>query len=59
MEAVSLPWVTIPQPAGIASSSVLVPNDPALIGLGVYGQALLLQPPLQARLTNVTMDVVR
>jgi len=59
VEAVSLPWVTIPQPAGIASSSVLVPNDPALIGLSVYGQALLLQPPLQARLTNVTMDVVR
>ena len=59
VQAVPLPWVVIPQPAGIASSSVVVPNDPALIGLRAYGQALLLQLPLQARLTNVTVDVIR
>ena len=59
VQAVPLPWVVIPQPAGVGSSSVFVPNDPALTGLRAYGQALLLQSPLQARLTNVTVDVVR
>ena len=59
VQAVPLPWVVIPQPAGIASASVFVPNDPALIGLSAHSQALLLQPPLQTRLTNVTVDVIR
>ena len=59
VQAVPLPWVVIPQPAGVASSSAFVPNDPALIGLSAHSQALLLQPPLPARLTNVTVDVIR
>jgi len=36
-----------------------VPNNPWLIGLQVYSQALLIQDPVQALLTNVVRAVVQ
>ena len=55
---VVLPLVAVAQPAGIGMFSFTVPNDPGLQGLPVHAQALLIQAPLQARLTNVTSDAV-
>ncbi len=55
---VALPAFVIPQPAGVASVSVVVPNNPSLVGVAIYAQALLVQFPVQNRLTNVTADVI-
>jgi hypothetical protein len=54
----ALPPFIIPQPAGVGSVDVAVPNVPALAGNPVYGQALLAHHPVQTRLTNVTADVL-
>ncbi len=54
----ALPTFVIPQPAGVGSVSVAGPNNPGLVGASIYAQALLLPYPFQARLTNVTADVV-
>ncbi len=53
-----LPSFVIPQPAGVGSISFTVPNVPALVGAPVYTQALLVQDPFQAWLTNATADVI-
>ena len=57
-QMLALPPILIPQPAGVGSVSVAVPNDPGLIGLPIYMQALLVPYPLPARLSNVVSDVV-
>ena len=46
----------IPQPAGMASIAVPVPNQANLIGVAVFAQSVLVQPPLQAHFTNVVRD---
>jgi hypothetical protein len=53
-----LPAIVVPHPAGVGSLSFVVPGNPSLVGLAAHAQALLLHHPVQARLTNVTVDVV-
>lgn len=55
---VALPPVVIPQPAGVSSVSFVVPYLPSLAGRPLHTQALVLQPPTQARLTNPVADVL-
>ena len=64
VDAVGWPvaWIAVamqlPQPAGIGSLVISVPNVPALAGITIYTQALLQQLPGQLRLTNVVGDVI-
>jgi len=55
---VALPSLAIPQPAGVASMSFTVPNVASIAGVSLYGQALVVQPPALARLTNLLADVI-
>ncbi len=57
--AAPLPWLVVPQPAGNGSVAIPVPNNPALVGLQVHAQALLMQDPVQTLLTNVVRGVVQ
>jgi hypothetical protein len=57
-EAVGLPPFFIPQPSGMSSVSVVVPNDPNLIDVWVYAQALLVPFGGPWRVTNVTADQI-
>jgi hypothetical protein len=52
-QMIVLPHRTVPQPAGVGSATIAVPNDPNLVGVAVYVQALLVQDPFRAHLTNV------
>jgi hypothetical protein len=54
---VALPPFAIPQPAGVGSVSVTVPNVAGLAGVSLYAQALLVDAQ-GARLSNVTGDVI-
>ena len=54
----ALPPVIIPQPAGVASIRIDIPNLASLVGSSVYAQALVVPYPLPPRLTNVTADVL-
>jgi hypothetical protein len=54
---IALPPFVVPQPAGIGSLTIPVPNLPALAGIAIYTQAVLLQHPVQVRLTNVVGDI--
>ncbi|HLQ38765.1 MAG TPA: FG-GAP-like repeat-containing protein, partial [Planctomycetota bacterium] len=54
---IMLPPFLVPQPAGIGSLTIPVPNLPALAGITFYTQVLLDQQPVQARLTNVVGDI--
>ena len=47
----------VPQPAGIGSMTIAVPNQAALAGVPFYTQAVLDQQPVQVRLTNVVGDI--
>ena len=53
-----LPPFVIPQPAGVGSVSFTVPDESSLVGVTIYSQALLVQYPTRALLTNVTADVI-
>ena len=53
-----LPSFVIPHPPGMNFVSVVQPDDPSLIGVTLYAQALLVQHPTLFRLTNVTADQV-
>ena len=44
--------------SGVGSVTIAVPNHPSFAGVAIYGQALVVQHPIQQRLTNVTGDVV-
>jgi hypothetical protein len=56
--AAVLPPLLIPQPTGMASLSIAVPNNPVLAGIPIHAQAVLVQYPLQARFTNVITEWV-
>ena len=51
-----VPAVLIPQPAGVVTTTVTVPNNTALVGAEIYSQALVVRFPNGAHLTNVTHD---
>ena len=53
---IALPPFVIPQPAGMNSVSVVLPDDPNLVGVTIYAQALLVQHPVHSLLTNLTAD---
>ena len=57
-QMVAGPGFPIPQPAGVGSVSFAVPNLAGLVGASIYAQALIAPIPFQARLTNVTCDVI-
>ena len=42
----------------MGSVSVMVPNDPNLVGVTLHAQAMLVQHPALLSLTNVTADKV-
>jgi hypothetical protein len=54
-----LPPVLIPQPAGVGTASWNVPNNPALAGIEIFAQALIVHWPFDPRFTNVTADVIQ
>ena len=54
----ALPALNVPQPAGTASTSFALPNNPSLIGAIVYAQALVAPGSATPRLTNPTADVI-
>lgn len=56
---VALPLITIPQPAGVGSLHLAIPNRPDYVGIPLHSQALLVQYPLTATLSNVVLDVVQ
>lgn len=49
----------IPQPAGVASTAVAIPNNPVLVGVELYAQALHVPYPLPPRLTNTAFTTVQ
>ena len=53
-----LPAFSIPEPALKGAVSVVVPNTPSFVGVTLYAQALMLQGPSVALLTNVTADQI-
>ena len=55
---IALPPFLVPQPAGIGSLVIPVPNLAALAGIAIYTQVLLDQQPVQMRLTNVVGDIM-
>ena len=58
-QAAPLPLMLIPQPAGVASTAVAIPNNPVLVGVELYAQALHVPYPLPPRLMNVTFGIVQ
>jgi large repetitive protein len=54
----SLPMVLIPSLTGMGSVNWTVPNSPALAGIEVFAQAVMLRLPTGVRLGNVTADVI-
>ncbi len=59
--AVALPWLVVQPQSGVGTVVQPVPNDPVLVGLQVFGQALVLDlfGAVPGRLTGFTADVVR
>ena len=55
---IPLPHFVVPQPAGVASLFLAVPNAPSLVGVPIHTQALLIQLPGQSLLTNVNTDII-
>ncbi len=51
-----LPVVPVPQPAGVVTTTVPVPNDLALVGAEVFGQSVLVGWANRSRLTNRVRD---
>tara|TARA_R110002072_G_scaffold107517_1_gene233857 strand:+ start:3459 stop:5030 length:1572 start_codon:yes stop_codon:yes gene_type:complete len=58
-QAAPLPPLLIPQPAGVASTSLAIPNNPVFVGVQLYVQALHVPYPLAPRLSNTTRAVVQ
>ncbi|MCU0866626.1 MAG: VCBS repeat-containing protein [Planctomycetes bacterium] len=52
-----LPLVAIAPLAGVGSAVWNVPNVPAIVGVEILAQAVLLRVPFDLRLSNVTADV--
>ncbi|MFT7536859.1 MAG: hypothetical protein ACI85K_002814, partial [Hyphomicrobiaceae bacterium] len=57
-QAVALAPAVISQPSGIASVSYTLPAMPALAGLSIYAQALVLRWSISLKLSNATADVI-
>ena len=58
-EMVVLPPLVLPQPAGVASIGLAMPNVQALAGLSLYAQAQVVSvSPISLGLTNATADVI-
>ncbi|MEM7205099.1 MAG: VCBS repeat-containing protein [Planctomycetota bacterium] len=57
-ELVALPPAAISKPTGLGSVSFRMPNEPALVGVTIYSQALLVLGPTRAVLTNVTASTI-
>jgi len=53
----ALPPRVIPPGPGLSSVTLMVPNAPGLVGVTLYAQALIIQPPA-AYLTNLTADQI-
>tara|TARA_R110002072_G_scaffold105744_1_gene231139 strand:- start:4905 stop:6392 length:1488 start_codon:yes stop_codon:yes gene_type:complete len=58
-QAAPLSPLLIPQAAGVASTSFLVPSNSSLIGVELFAQALHVPYPLSPRLTNATAGTVQ
>lgn len=58
-QAVGVPTLVIPQPVGVGSGSVVIPNSAGLIGQTIYSQAVLIAAPNDVRLSNVVVDVIQ
>lgn len=50
--------IPIPQPAGMGSFSIAIPDLPDHIGLTIYLQALLMSSEFEGRLSNVVPDTL-
>ncbi|MEZ5966392.1 MAG: VCBS repeat-containing protein [Planctomycetota bacterium] len=59
MQLVMLEPIYVPPLPGTATLSLAVPDNPALVGMTLYWQALLLHPLHPARFTNVIADAIR
>ena len=57
-QAVGLPLVAIPQPAGVGTASVQMPSNPALNGQAIYLQAMLVAFPNTMQLSNVVRETL-
>jgi len=57
--AIMLPAIVIPPATGVGSVTITMPNVPSLAGVSIHGQALLIQYPTVAHLTNVIGGVLR
>jgi hypothetical protein len=55
---VILPTVSLPAPAGTATIPLPIPGSPALVGLTLYVQALMVHAPAQAALSNVLAETI-
>ncbi len=55
---VPFPIMTIPQPLGLASVSVTIPNTPALVGGTFHAQAVIMRGSGSTKLTNVVTDSI-
>ncbi len=51
--------LAVPQPQGVGSLSLLIPNLPGLVGSTIYLQALMQGPGQHLRLTSVVADTIR
>ncbi len=58
VSTVPFPAIVIPQPLGVASVSVTIPNDPRIVGSTFHAQAVILATRGRARLTNVVTDSI-
>ncbi|MFN3240247.1 MAG: FG-GAP-like repeat-containing protein [Planctomycetota bacterium] len=56
--AAPLPAVAIQASSRSGSSGWPIPNQPSLVGVPLYAQALLLHDPFDLRLSNVVRDVI-
>ncbi|MEM7201480.1 MAG: VCBS repeat-containing protein [Planctomycetota bacterium] len=57
----ALPPVALPAATGTARAPLFIPNQPALLGASIYGQALIVDgaAPSTARLTGFVTDIVQ
>jgi len=55
---IPFPPFVIPQATGVGSTTFAVPAMPALVGVPIHAQAVLVQLPADVWFTNVTTDVI-
>ncbi|MEM7201659.1 MAG: VCBS repeat-containing protein [Planctomycetota bacterium] len=57
-QLVVLPPISIPKSTGVGSAAFVMPNEPSLVGVRIFSQALLVLGPMRALLTNVTGSTI-